>query len=430
MSMVGALVLAGCTAGDIAGNAGADGKTTITFLVNNSDSAVRAADAVIAAFEAENDDIKVQKEVKSAGTDGTNLVKTRLATGDMADVFTYDSGALLVAIRPEENLVPLTDEPWVAELEPLFASAVTVDGNVYGGAYGTGTGGGILYNIPLYERLGLEVPLTWDDFMANNAAIAADGQAAPVGQTYGETWTSQMFILADNHNLMTAEPTFADAYTAGEAKFATSPAARRGFEHIQNLFEAGYFNDDFASATMNDGLLAVATGTIAHYPQLGDVASNIENVSPGDLENVGFFAQPGDNADENGMTVWPGSNALYIPKTTTGDKLEAAKRFIAFAQQQAGCDAYASATAPQGPFMTKACVLPEDVSQVAKDTQSYFEKGNITPALEFLSPVKGPALEQIAIQVGTGQITAQQGAEAYDEDARKQALQLDLPGWE
>lgn len=431
IGLVSALTITGCTAGNLTGgSSGAEGQTTITFLVNNSDSAVRAADAIIEAFEAENADIRVQKEVKSAGTDGTNLVKTRLATGDMADVFEYDSGALLTAIRPSENLVPQTDAAWVEELEPLFASAVTVDDEVYGGAYGTGGGGGILYNIPLYERLGLEVPLTWSDFMANNAAIAADGQAAPVEQTFGETWTSQLLILADYHNVESAEPGFADRYTKGEAKFANTAAAELGFAHMQELLEAGYFNKDFASATMNDGLLAVATGTAAHYPQLGEVAGNIENVSPGSTDDVGFFAQPGAKAEENGMTVWPGSSSLYIPQTTTGEKLEAAKKFIAFAQTQKGCDAYAAAAEPQGPFMTKACVLPDDVSQVAKDTQRYFDEGNITPALEFLSPIKGPALEQIAIQVGTGQINSAEAARAYDEDAKKQALQLNISGWE
>ena len=431
IGLVSALTFAGCTAGDLAGGSSTtEGKTTITFLVNNSDSSSKAADAVIAAFEAENPEINVEKEVKSAGTDGTNLMKTRLATGDMADVFEYDSGALLAAIHPTENLVPLTDEAWVEQLEPLFQDAVTVEGDIYGAAYSTGSGGGMLYNIPLYERLGLEVPKTWDEFMANVEVIAADGQAAPVEQTFGETWTSQLLILADYNNVAAEVPDFADRYTKGEAKFSNTPAAQVGFDHIQDLYEAGYFNKDFASATMNDGLLAVATGTAAHYPQLGSVAGNIENVSPGGLENVGFFAQPGTSADTNGMTVWPGSSALYIPKTTTGAELEAAKKFIAFTQTQTGCDAYASGYAPQGPFMTKACTLPEDVSQVAKDTQSYFESGKITPALEFLSPVKGPALEQIAIQVGTGQISAAEGAKAYDEDARKQALQLNLDGWE
>jgi raffinose/stachyose/melibiose transport system substrate-binding protein len=70
------------------------------------------------------------------------------------------------------------------------------------------------------------------------------------------------------------------------------------------------------------------------------------------------------------------------------------------------------------------------VSQVAKDTQAYFSADHVTPALEFKSPVKGPNLEQICIQVGTGQESAQQAAALYDKDVKKQAQQLNLPGWD
>ena len=51
------------------------------------------------------------------------------------------------------------------------------------------------------------------------------------------------------------------------------------------------------------------------------------------------------------------------------------------------------------------------------------------PALEFLSPVKGPALEQITVEVGSGLRSAEDGAELYDQDVKKQAQQLGLEGW-
>ena len=225
-------------------------------------------------------------------------------------------------------------------------------------------------------------------------------------------------------------PTFAADYTANKAKYATTPEALAGFENMQKVKEAGYFNKDFASAKLNDGIKAVATGTAAHYPMLGGAADGIEIVAPGKSKDVGFFALPGNDAATNGMTVWPGTAAMYIPKTVEGDKLEAAKKFIAFAATQEGCDAVAEGSAPQGPFVSKACKLPADVSQVAKDTQAYFEAGKASPALEFLSPIKGPALEQITVQVGTGQVTGKEGAELYDQDVKKQAQQLGLPGWE
>lgn len=425
--LVGAVALTGCSAGSLGGSSSDSGKT-ITFLSPNDDASVASAKAVIAAFEKANPGVTVKLEQRQGGSEGDNLIKTRLSTGDMDDVFVYNNGSLLQAIKPATNLVPLDDQPWAGHIDKLFAASSTVGGKLYGGPIGTAFGGGVLYNIPVYKKLHLQVPKTWDQFMQNNAAIKKAG-IAPVEQTYGETWTSQLFVLGDYHNVQAQVPDFAKQYTAGKAKYATTPAAEAGFEHMQEVKDAGYFNKDFASATLNDGLKAVATGTAAQYPQLGGSAAAIDTVAPGKLNDVGFFALPGPDAATNGMTVWPGTSALYIPKTTEGDKLSLAKKFVAFAASAQGCAAYVKGTPPQGPFLSDACKLPADVSQVAKDTQAYFDSGKATPALEFLSPIKGPALEQITVQVGTGQVSGQKGAQLYDEDVKKQAQQLGLPGW-
>jgi raffinose/stachyose/melibiose transport system substrate-binding protein len=84
---------------------------------------------------------------------------------------------------------------------------------------------------------------------------------------------------------------------------------------------------------------------------------------------------------------------------------------------------------PAGPYMVKGCTLPADAPQAVKDVVAYVEKGNITPALEFQSPIKGPALEQITVEVGSGLRSAAAGAALYDKDVKKQAQQLGLEGW-
>ena len=430
-----ALVLTACSAGSLGSSSGegegSAAATTLTFLTGSQDTEVASGKALIEAFQAANPNVKVTMENRPGGSEGDNLVKTRLATGEMADVFVYNNGSLLQAIKPEQNLVPLDDQPWAGQIDELFAaSSKGADGKLYGGPLGTAFGGGVLYNLPLYEKLGLEVPKTWDEFMANNAKIKSDGTADPVQQTYGETWTSQLFVLGDYANVETKVPDFAEKYTANQAKYATVPEALAGFEHIQEVRDADYLNSDFASAKLNDGIKAVAEGSAAHYPMLGGAAANIDTIAPGKAGDVGLFALPGEDAAANKLTVWPGTAAMYIPKSVEGAQLDAAKKFIEFATTQAGCDASIQGNPPQGPFLSKACELPAEVSQVAKDTQAYFEAGNAGPALEFKSPIKGPALEQICIQVGTGQVSAAEGAALYDTDVKKQAQQLGLPGWD
>jgi raffinose/stachyose/melibiose transport system substrate-binding protein len=421
----GSLALTACSS--IGGNGDADGKTQITFLTNNDPNNVKTSEAVIKAFESANPDITVKLDTRPGGGDGDNLVKTRLSTGDMADVFEYNSGSLFQAISPTTNLVPVTDEPWVSELDDTFKQVVTVGDEVYGSPWGGITGGGIFYNIPLYKKLGLEIPKTWDEFMANNAKIKAAGKV-PVEQTFGDTWTSQILVLVDYHNVQSADPTFAEDYTNNKAKYATTPAAEAGFKYLEDLHKAGYLNKDFASAKFTDGLAAVATGKAAHYPMITFGVPAISGVAPDNVNDVGFFALPGDDASKNGVTLWAPSG-IYIPKSTEGAKLEAAQKFQAFLASPEGCAAEASAAPVGGPFAVKTCKLPADVAKAVQDLSAYVDSGAVTPALEFLSPIKGPALEQITVEVGSGIRSAKDGAALYDKDVEKQAQQLGLKGW-
>jgi raffinose/stachyose/melibiose transport system substrate-binding protein len=75
------------------------------------------------------------------------------------------------------------------------------------------------------------------------------------------------------------------------------------------------------------------------------------------------------------------------------------------------------------------CIPSGNLPQVAQDVFSYVNKGDFGPALEFISPLKGPNLESIVILVGTGQKSAKEAAALYDEDSKKQAKQLNLAGW-
>ena len=202
------------------------------------------------------------------------------------------------------NLVDLTAEPFQANVIDSFKTVVTgTDGKVYGAPIGTAMGGGILYNIPIYKELGLTPPKSWAEFMANNEKIKAAGKTAVI-QTFGATWTSQLFVLGDFYNVLAADPNFATDYTAGKAKYATTPAAMKGFERQEEVFKAGLLNEDFAAATFEDGVTKIATGEGAHYPMLSFAVANIKELAPENVNDVGFFAIPGDDAANNGLTTW------------------------------------------------------------------------------------------------------------------------------
>lgn len=398
---------------------------TLKFLTSNTPNDLKAGQALIAGFEAANPDIKITLETRPGGAPGDNIVKTRLATGDMDDVFEYNSGSLFRAIAPARNLVDLSGEPWQADLDDSFKSVVSFEGKHYGAPIGGAGAGGILYNKKVFADLGLSVPKTWAEFMANNEKIKAAGKA-PVIQTFKTTWTSQLFVLGDFYNVLKAVPTFPAEYTANKAHYADTPAAIEGFQHQADVFKAGDLNKDYASASYDDGVKMLVDGTGAQYPQLTFTLAAIQSNYPKDVGNIGFFAMPSGSASINGATIWEPAG-VYIPKTTK--HLAEAKRFLAYVASPAGCDAQTKAVGVTGPYAVKDCKLPADVPPMVSDLNGYFKDGKTAPALEFLSPVKGPSLEQITVQVGSGISTPEEGAKLYDADVKKEAQQLGLPGW-
>jgi raffinose/stachyose/melibiose transport system substrate-binding protein len=343
----------------------------------------------------------------------------------MNDIFYYNSGALLQALHPANSLVDLSQEPFMANIADSFKPTVSQGDGIYGVPVGFAAAGGILYNKNIYEQLGLSIPTSWAEFEANNEAIKAAG-IPPVLQTYGDTWTAQLFVLADNYNVAQAHPTFAEDYTANEAKYAEIPEAMAGFAHLQEGFENGWYQDDFATTRFEQGLEMLANGEVAQYPMLTQVMPTVAANWPDKVNDIGFFALPGADATKNGATVWM-PLAFYIPQTS--QHIDVAKDFFAFVASTAGTDAISAQVTPAGPYLINGATLPDDVLPFVNDLNGYIESGNAYPALEFLSPIKGPSLEQICVAVGTGQMDAAAGAAEYDEDVEKQAQQLGLPGW-
>lgn len=422
-------LLAACGAGNGSGDKGGASdnnrqeKTTLSVLVNNLQTNMNMLDAVAAAFENKYPHIKVEVETYPAGGEGDNLVKTRLATGDMADVFIYNSGSLMQALNPEQNMLDLTNEPFQDRIMDAFKSSVTVDDNIYGVPFGATIIGGWLYNKKVYEELNLTVPTTWDELKANNDIIKEAG-VTPVIGTYKDSWTAQMIVLSDFFNVNAADPNFAKDYTANQAKFATHPAALRSFEKLGEI--AGYMNEDFLASTVDAGIAMLVDGRGAHYPMFTSQLATLKQNYPDQIDDIGFFPTPGDSPDVNGLTVWmPWTAYIY----QNAKSVEEAKTFLDFIASLEGVEILSGAASPSGPHLIKDAVLPDEVPQLVKDLLPYFESDKITPALEYLSPIKGPNLINLSVEVGAGLRSPQEAAALYDSDVEKQALQLGLEGW-
>src|SRR4051794_356631 len=74
------------------GSGSGNGSGTLTLLTDNADATVKAAQSVVSAFEKANPGVTIKTETRPGGTQGDNLVKTRLSTGGRTKAFWTNPG--------------------------------------------------------------------------------------------------------------------------------------------------------------------------------------------------------------------------------------------------------------------------------------------------------------------------------------------------
>lgn len=362
--------------------------------------------------------MEFEVEVNPGGSEGDNIIKTRMASGDLPDFMAYNSGSKLYDLNPSRGFMDISDWEIVDKFDDAFLSSVTIDGAVYGAPQSSTQAGAVIYYKPDYEELKLEIPHTWDEFVDNCKTLANAGKT-PVYFTGGETWATQVLFLGDYYNIAAANPTFADDYTEGKAKYADVPEATRSWTKYEDLVD--YLNADKSAATVTDGNFAIATGEATHWfiltQQLPLILENVE-----DPDDIGVFGVPGDDADDHGLTVWE-PMSWYVNKDT--ENVDAIKAFFEFYYSEEALDLYFGTYGANGPSCIKGYELPDSVcSAVRVDMQKYFDDGKTVPALEYQSPIKGTTCEQMTTAVGLGQMSGEEAAAMYDDDCKKSAVQL------
>lgn len=362
--------------------------------------------------------MEFEVEVNPGGSEGDNIIKTRMASGDLPDFMAYNSGSKLYDLNPSRGFMDISDWDIVDKFDDAFLSSVTIDGAVYGAPQSSTQAGAVIYYKPDYEELKLEVPHTWDEFVDNCKALSDAGKT-PVYFTGGETWATQVLFLGDYYNIAAANPTFADDYTEGKAKYADVAEATKSWTKYEDLVD--YLNADKSAATVTDGNFAIATGEATHWfiltQQLPLILENAENP-----DDIGVFGVPGDDADNHGLTVWE-PMSWYVNKDT--ENVDAIKAFFEFYYSEEALDLYFGTYGANGPSCIKGYELPESVcSAVRVDMQKYFDDGKTVPALEYQSPIKGTTCEQMTTTVGLGQMSGEEAAAMYDDDCKKSAVQL------
>ncbi|MCM1135740.1 MAG: ABC transporter substrate-binding protein [Clostridium sp.] len=228
--------------GDAAADAGSGEQVTINFQTWNPGQGT-PIDEVIAAFEAQNPDIKVN-HVFMPYTDHVEKLKIDMASGEGADVFGMQTGATIKEFRDfEVDLTPLAEETWGAGWQDQYIDfcmdLLNEDGHYYGLPLGLTYAGYTWADVKMLKENGVaEIPKNYDDLKKAADTLRANGQypltiGAKDAWINIDTWMS----IANDIN-----PEKLYSAIEGETPF-TDPDLVESFRIWQSCFTDGIFQD-------------------------------------------------------------------------------------------------------------------------------------------------------------------------------------------
>lgn len=163
-------------------------------------------------------------------------------------------------------------------------------------------------------------------------------------------------------------PGFATDYTANKVKYATTPAALRCFEHVEEVAKAGFLNEDFGAATFDDGMRMVSTGEAAHYPSL---TFGIGNIQQNFRQSAGrrLLRRSGQRRDQERVDDL---DALGAPFSAKGDNSRGGQEISRFRRLEGRLRADGEGRAI-GLLSDQGLHCSGDVPQAVSDMLPYFE---------------------------------------------------------
>ena len=242
------------------GGSSAGGKTTLDFWSWRTED-VDAYEGLFKVFTQKNPNINVV-HTAYRNTEYNGILAAALAGGSGPDVFMARSYGGMEAFAQSGYMVALDD--LMPELKAFNdanrrgATSVT-DGKLYGVPMASQTCT-IFYNTEIYSKLGLKIPVTWDEFIANMEACKKAG-IIPIGNGGKDSWVYETLLGNIAPNFYGANA-FYDGVRNGTKTFE-DPAFVAA---IQKLLELKPYMPDMVNAvSYDDGRAGFMNGTIAHF---------------------------------------------------------------------------------------------------------------------------------------------------------------------
>ncbi len=284
----------------------------VVISVMASQDWIQDAEMELAEKFTEETGIKVDYQIVPADQ-YTNLLTTKLNTGECTDIFAGQSGRfdIQTQFNVEKNALDLSGESWAGNVDRLAAEELMVNGKLYGQPIqDVSAVWAVAYNKKIFDDLGLQVPVDFESFDNVCRAIQASG-ITPVYESVSDGWHHTLWFPESCVAVEAQKPGTADKLNNNEETFADNEIMITILEQMQYMIEQGYWGENYMSNEYANAAKNIASGEYAMTIANQGFGDEVEAIG-GDVkrDDIGYFVMP--LADNQTLNVNPAGPARFV----------------------------------------------------------------------------------------------------------------------
>lgn len=203
--------------------------TELTFIFADGDEAFKTSiNRAVDGFNQANPDVTIKIQPGDGGA-YSEFLKTKDSVGEFPDMMEMRDTAMYVRAG---KLAPLSDD-----IISLFKTTMNFGGKVYTAPYAGENTQGILYNKKYFAEKNLEIPKTWDEFLALCQQIKDLGDMSPIVVGGQDIWHMGFwFHKIYSDDVLSSDPDFIKHCYEGSATFSDERFVKT-LTDMQELFK-------------------------------------------------------------------------------------------------------------------------------------------------------------------------------------------------
>ena len=354
----------GANAANVSQGGAASGQEEVTLRLLMTTTAQAATEQLVADFEKANPTIDVEDEYLPTLTI-EQVLPTQIQGGsapDLSFVQTGNTSAIGVwRLGKEGHLLDLTGRPWDDLIWPAARATNSVDGKVYAWPspvlpYDT------VYNVDLFEELGLTFPETQAEVLEMCRTIRAAGKVPFI-----QSVEAMLQIARQRYAqfVYSVDPDWDQKRADGSEHFETSPLWHRALESLVEMKDADCFQPGVEGTTRPQQYAMMARGdgvfSLAHAFDLAAIREANPDV------NLAMTNMPPDDGGDAALFT---AASLAIAGISTTEHPEEVKAFIDFMASEDESSKFAETAGGIAPVDAMNGELPPYMNRLAPFVES------------------------------------------------------------